>query len=175
MFILLPSLLRLPIKKCLHFSPIRFANTVSNLPLILLPLLNLLLLRPYIASVNPLIIWPHSMLALNGIASAYYHATLSLFGQLVDELLIVWLVILCAIAYLPTLNTSVPQRLRSHVFVIFTNFGIIPSPPPFLQSIPSFCVAFHVGPGFGPLLPEAPFECLCPDDLLSTWHCGRLC
>jgi hypothetical protein len=72
------------------------------------------------------------MLALNGIASAYYHATLSLFGQLVDELLIVWLVILCAIAYLPTLNTSVPQRLRSHVFVIviFCNFGIIPSPPP---------------------------------------------
>ena len=58
----------------------RFANTLSNLPLIVLPLLNLLLLRPYIVAVNPLIVWPHALLALNGLASAYYHATLSLFG-----------------------------------------------------------------------------------------------
>jgi hypothetical protein len=67
----------------LIYSFPRFVNTVSNLPLILLPLLNLFLLRPYISTVNPLIIWPHALLALNGLASAYYHATLSLFGQFI--------------------------------------------------------------------------------------------
>lgn len=109
----------------------RFANTVSNLPLILLPLLNVLQLRPYISQVNPLAIYPHALLALNGFASMYYHATLSLFGQLVDELLILHILNSCMvsnlgkitlnirynhvkIAYLPVFNNAVPHKLRAH-------------------------------------------------------------
>ncbi|VDK78970.1 unnamed protein product [Gongylonema pulchrum] len=57
-----------------------FANTVTNLPIIVLPLLNILLIRPYIENVNWLVMLPHMLLTLNGIASTYYHATLNLFG-----------------------------------------------------------------------------------------------
>uniref|UniRef100_A0A915PT87 Alkaline ceramidase n=1 Tax=Setaria digitata TaxID=48799 RepID=A0A915PT87_9BILA len=56
-----------------------FANTITNLPLIMLPLVNVLLIRPYIETVNWIVILPHMLLTINGIASTYYHATLNLF------------------------------------------------------------------------------------------------
>lgn len=55
---------------------------VTNLPIIVLPMVNVLLLRRYIENVNWLIALPHLLLTFNGIASTYYHATLNLFGSL---------------------------------------------------------------------------------------------
>ncbi|KAI3415345.1 hypothetical protein GPALN_004957 [Globodera pallida] len=91
-----------------------FANTVSNLPLVLFPLLNVFQLWPYLSRVNPLAIWPHALLALNGMASAYYHATLSLFGQLMDELLLLHMINTCLIAYMPVLDRVVPPKLQAY-------------------------------------------------------------
>ncbi|KAL3076039.1 hypothetical protein niasHT_032636 [Heterodera trifolii] len=69
---------------------------------------------PFVADrVNPVAICPHAFLALNGLASAYYHATLSLFGQLVDELFLLHMMTTCLVAYTPVLlnHNMVPRKL----------------------------------------------------------------
>jgi hypothetical protein len=91
-----------------------FRNTVTNLPIIVLPMVNAVLLRRYIKEVNWLIFLPHLLLTINGLASAYYHSTLNLFGQLVDELSILWLINICLVAYLPTMKWY-PIRFRQHI------------------------------------------------------------
>ncbi|VDM25008.1 unnamed protein product [Toxocara canis] len=91
-----------------------FANSVTNLPIIVLPLVNVFLLRRYIEEVNWLITLPHLLLTFNGIASTYYHATLNLFGQLVDELSLLWLLNTCVVAYLPVMKWF-PEKYKDHV------------------------------------------------------------
>ncbi|VIO93729.1 Uncharacterized protein BM_BM6142 [Brugia malayi] len=91
-----------------------FANTVTNLPLIMLPLLNVLLIKPYIETVNCIVIMPHILLTVNGIASTYYHATLNLFGQLIDEISILWLLMMCLAAYFPVFSFY-PQQYHKYI------------------------------------------------------------
>ncbi|CAG9537201.1 unnamed protein product [Cercopithifilaria johnstoni] len=91
-----------------------FANTITNLPLIMLPLVNILLIRPYIETVNWIVIMPHILLTINGIASSYYHATLNLFGQLVDEISILWLLMMCLAAYFPVFSFY-PQHYHKYI------------------------------------------------------------
>jgi alkaline ceramidase len=88
-----------------------FANTMTNLPIMVLPMLNAFMLRDYINQVNSLIFLPHLLLTINGLASTAYHATLSLFGQLVDELSILWLINICVLAYLPIMSCC-PENLK---------------------------------------------------------------
>uniref|UniRef100_A0A0N5AWZ9 Alkaline ceramidase n=1 Tax=Syphacia muris TaxID=451379 RepID=A0A0N5AWZ9_9BILA len=99
-----------------------FANSVTNLPIIILPMLNVWMIKRYIDTVNWVIVLPHLLLTFNGIASTYYHATLSLFGQLVDELSLLWLLNIGLFAYLPTMKWY-PQKYKSHVSSI--RFGIV--------------------------------------------------
>ncbi|VDK53652.1 unnamed protein product [Anisakis simplex] len=62
-----------------------FVNCITNLPLIVLPLVNVMLLKDYILKINWLIALPQLLLAFNGIASTYYHATLNLFDRLLCD------------------------------------------------------------------------------------------
>lgn len=62
------------------------------------------------------------MLALVGLGSVYFHATLSLAGQLMDELLILWVVmtsyaILIPIQYLPQYF-----RLNTYLYLEFYDY-----------------------------------------------------
>ncbi|VBB31902.1 unnamed protein product [Acanthocheilonema viteae] len=91
-----------------------FANTITNLPLIMLPLVNVLLIRPYVESVNWMVIIPHILLTVNGIASTYYHATLNLFGQLVDEISILWLLMTCLAVYFPVFSFY-PKQYHKYI------------------------------------------------------------
>lgn len=81
-----------------------FANTMTNLPIIVLPLLNAMMLRRYIKEVNHWLIVPQLLLTFNGLASTYYHATLNLFGQLVDELSLVWIINMFLVVYIPVMK-----------------------------------------------------------------------
>ncbi|KAJ8683266.1 hypothetical protein QAD02_019058 [Eretmocerus hayati] len=67
-----------------------FTNTLSNGIFLLLPPVLMHLFKDYGRFVNPGIhvIWV--LLMVVGISSAYFHATLSLAGQLLDELTILW-------------------------------------------------------------------------------------
>ncbi|KAI1712313.1 ceramidase domain-containing protein [Ditylenchus destructor] len=91
-----------------------FANTVTNLPIIVLPMVNVLMLRRYIQDANAFVLLPNLLLTINGILSAYYHSTLNLFGQLVDELSLLWLINICVIAYLPIMKCY-PTRFKDRV------------------------------------------------------------
>uniref|UniRef100_A0A0N5BP23 Alkaline ceramidase n=1 Tax=Strongyloides papillosus TaxID=174720 RepID=A0A0N5BP23_STREA len=99
-----------------------FTNTITNLPIMILPMINAMLLRKYIKNVNHKIFWPHLVLTINGIASTYYHATINLFGQLVDELSLVWLLMVCIISYIPIMKCF-PDKWHKYIPTICSFLG----------------------------------------------------
>uniref|UniRef100_A0AC34RP73 Alkaline ceramidase n=1 Tax=Panagrolaimus sp. JU765 TaxID=591449 RepID=A0AC34RP73_9BILA len=149
-----------------------FANTLTNLPIIVLPLLNILILWKYIQEVNWMIILPHLLLTFNGFASAYYHATLNLFGQLVDELSLVWLINTCLVVYMPVMRWY-PQHLKQHLDRIrwtIVGFTVLISGLCFIRpnlnalalmsySVPSIFVIYYEGSNTG-----------IPATLTTTWR-----
>lgn len=81
-----------------------FVNTFSNVLFVLLPPILIHLFKEYARLVNPGIhvIWV--LLIIVGLSSAYFHATLSLIGQLLDELAILWV-------FMAGFSLFFPQRL----------------------------------------------------------------
>ena len=78
-----------------------FFNTISNVLLATVPLVLLKLHKPYAEAVGSKIQVVTVMVVVVGLSSAYFHATLSLCGQLLDEISILWMVMSCFALYLP--------------------------------------------------------------------------
>ncbi|XP_063226973.1 alkaline ceramidase-like [Bacillus rossius redtenbacheri] len=78
-----------------------FGNTVSNLVFLVLPPLLAVLHRAYASKVQPGIRLLWLLFVVVGLSSAYFHATLSLVGQLLDELSILWLLTVAVCMFYP--------------------------------------------------------------------------
>ncbi|CAF1499079.1 unnamed protein product [Rotaria magnacalcarata] len=94
-----------------------FWNTVSNVFFFLVPPFMIILFRPYSKRVaNGIgILW--IILIVIGAGSVYFHATLSLAGQLVDEISILWVLALGYALFLPAAYLPQSFRVQRHRFV----------------------------------------------------------
>ena len=94
------------------YSPIiaEFYNTVSNAIFLVMPPFLMHLHTPYSNSMGPgiQVIW--TLLIVVGASSAYFHATLSLLGQLLDELAILWVIMAGFAMWFP--KHVMPKALR---------------------------------------------------------------
>ncbi|XP_025832213.1 alkaline ceramidase [Agrilus planipennis] len=68
-----------------------FVNTISNIVFLIFPPLLVPLFKNYSEKVNRYINVFWLLFIVVGLSSAYFHATLSLIGQLLDELSILWM------------------------------------------------------------------------------------
>lgn len=110
-----------------------FVNTFSNVLFFLFPPVLMHLFQEYSKFFNPAINILWVMLMVVGISSAYFHATLSLVGQLMDELAILW-VFMAAFAmffpkrYFPTFlhgNRRLLAFYSSIISVLSTGFLVM--------------------------------------------------
>lgn len=148
-------------------SPViaEFVNTLSNIIFFLLPPLLIHLFKEYGRFVNPgiHIIW--TLMIVVGLSSAYFHATLSLIGQLLDELAILWVFMAAFAMFYP----------RRHFPYVFQNDRKLFSIATFIFSI--------VGTGFAIMHPAVNAfalmtlgipACYLLVDGLKRCRCGRV-
>lgn len=78
-----------------------FFNTVSNIIYFVIPPLNIYLFREYsnIIGAGFNVVW--ILMMMIGASSAYFHATLSLVGQLLDEVAILWVLFAAYALWIP--------------------------------------------------------------------------
>ncbi|CAF1121573.1 unnamed protein product [Rotaria sordida] len=94
-----------------------FWNTVSNIFFFLVPPLMISLFRSYSKRVanGIAILW--ILLIIIGFGSVYFHATLSLVGQLIDEISILWVLTIGYALFLPESYLPHSFRVQRHRFV----------------------------------------------------------
>ncbi|XP_058797303.1 alkaline ceramidase [Phymastichus coffea] len=102
-----------------------FMNTLSNALFLLLPPVLMHLFKDYGRFVNPGIhvIWV--LLMVVGISSAYFHATLSLVGQLLDELAILWVYMAGLCMFLPRRYFPTAVKNNRKKFSLFASMATL--------------------------------------------------
>ncbi|CAF1085432.1 unnamed protein product [Adineta steineri] len=94
-----------------------FWNTVSNIFFFLVPPIMIILFSSYSKRVTNGITILWLLLIIIGIGSVYFHATLSLAGQLVDEISILWVVMAGYTIFLPAIYFPQSLRAQRHRFI----------------------------------------------------------
>jgi alkaline ceramidase len=98
-----------------------FYNTFSNILFLVGPPVLIYLFKEYGKLVHPFIHVVWTLLIVVGLSSAYFHATLSLAGQLLDELTILWVFFSTFAVFVPKryLPKIFKNRRRFYVFMFF--------------------------------------------------------
>ncbi|XP_038072720.1 alkaline ceramidase 2-like [Patiria miniata] len=126
-----------------------FYNTISNALFFVFPPLMWVLFKEYARRVNPSINLIWLLLMVVGASSVYYHSTLSLFGQLLDEVAILW-VVLCGAGlwfprrYYPRILNGNRKLFRIIVTIVTLGGTMIAFINPWLNS---FLMMLFVIPG----------------------------
>lgn len=138
------------------FSPhiAEFINTTSNILFLIMPPFLMVLHRDYTRHCGNGIHVVWLLLIVVGLSSAYFHATLSLLGQLLDELAILWVVMACYWLWYPEFalpppykNTKNGRRKFSNFFILF---AFIVSCMGFIQpAVNAFCLMLLTIPSIG--------------------------
>ncbi|CAF3826395.1 unnamed protein product [Rotaria sp. Silwood1] len=163
-----------------------FWNSVSNIFFFLVPPVMIILFASYSRRVaNGLtILW--ILLIVIGIGSVYFHATLSLAGQLLDEIGILWVLMAGYALFLPSLH--LPQSLRIQRFIlsciiiaiIVTCLGVVyPYANAFVLMIlglPAIgFMAFHLSKCDNRRIKNLGIHCICMWAIAVTiWICDRM-
>lgn len=115
------------------------ANSISSLWIGGITLASLLINTDYIHR-RPSALFVFAAVAVISLSSTYYHATLSLFGQLVDELSLVWATIAGWVVWLPGSSEEFKATRRNHLRAGILCLGIIYTL--ILLTIPKFNAVF---------------------------------
>ncbi|RXG58935.1 Alkaline ceramidase [Armadillidium vulgare] len=102
-----------------------FVNTVSNVLFLFVPAAYSKFWTSYAVHVSREIHLIWVFFTIIGISSAYFHATLSLLGQLLDELSILWLLMVSYALYTPVRHRPYPLRSKPALYrFVFVFLGI---------------------------------------------------
>ncbi|XP_044541137.1 alkaline ceramidase 1 [Gracilinanus agilis] len=126
-----------------------FYNTISNVPFFIFGPLMMYLMHPYAQkrSLKVHLVW--FLFILVGLFSAYFHMTLSFFGQILDELAILWLMATCYCLWFPRCyfpaflkeNRSLFCCLVLFASVVITFLAFI---KPVVNAYMLNCMALHI-------------------------------
>lgn len=148
-----------------------YYNTLSNVLLVFIPLLNIYLARPFSKHISNDINLIWGLLTFVGVGSGYFHATLSYSGQLIDELAILWAMAACVPLAVPSskLDNFIFQRSRFRLKLAVLAGTIFSSALMFVSPVlNAFCLFFWISPC---TLLHLQFCCLyqrlalCPPDI----------
>ena len=94
------------------FTPLiaEFFNTLSNVFFLIMPPILMHLHKPYVELVGPGLHLVWILIFVIGASSAYFHARLSLLGQLLDEIAILWVIMAGHALWYP--KNIMPKILR---------------------------------------------------------------
>lgn len=149
---------------------------LSNILFLVLPPILMHLFKDYGHFVNPGIHLIWVLMIVVGLSSAYFHATLSLIGQLLDELAILWVCTAAFALFFP--KKFFPRFLKGNRLVLWASMcessvnsvwinRQFPSLPIFQKSI-----RYHIGHFFGVLhclnILAASCQCICADAYNDT-------
>ncbi|XP_069832746.1 alkaline ceramidase 1 isoform X2 [Dendropsophus ebraccatus] len=125
-----------------------YYNTVTNIAFLLVGPLMMYLLHPYACkrSLTVHLVW--ILFIMIGLFSMYYHMTLSFFGQLLDEISILWVICLGYSVWLP--KPYFPRFIKGRsqfgaaVFVVAVFSTLMSFVKPTINAYVLNCITFHI-------------------------------
>ncbi|XP_038634165.1 alkaline ceramidase 1 isoform X2 [Scyliorhinus canicula] len=125
-----------------------FYNTISSVSFFISSPIMMYLLHPYAQKRNRAVYLIWVLIMLVGLFSAYYHMTLSYFGQLLDELSILWVLAIGYMLWFPRrhLPTFIKSRKSFSLIVFLTALlsTILSVFRPTVNAYALNSVAFHI-------------------------------
>ncbi|KAG5847260.1 alkaline ceramidase 1-like [Anguilla anguilla] len=127
---------------------VEFFNTMSNLVFFVVSPMMLYLLHPYARERNLAVHLVWIMMIFVGLFSMYFHMTLSLMGQLLDELSILWVLAAGYSLWFPRRHFPFFIKDRSHFSCVVLGITVITTVSSFFKPVANAyalnCFAIHV-------------------------------